>query len=213
MRFCPYCIEAQLVEQGYFYLKSDWLNTTFCKIHFIPLQEVKRGLSYSKTRDSLKSIIFAEWSKISDSVSAVVSHPTVVLKELNLDNVKERLAINFAPCAKDFLLGYFMRLADYYPSDYFSVVDYGCLSKSDKYFLSRKKRRDFLKIRLEEAYNYELENNYSSFMEYCSKFIEFKVVVYFGVESYIVKSKGKKCLDCLRYKPIDANNMFGSRGH
>lgn len=205
LRFCPLCIEAQLVEQGYSYFKSDWLNTTFCKIHFVPLQEVKRSLSYSKTRDSLKSIIFAEWNKVSDSVSVVVSHPTVVVKELNLDDVKERLAISFAPCAKDFLLGYFVRLTNYYPSGCFSVVDYGCLSENDKYFLSRKKRRDFLKTRLEEAYNYELDNNCSSFMEHCSKFIEFKVVVYFGVDHYIVKSKSKKCLDCLRHKPMDSN--------
>lgn len=206
LRFCHYCIEAQLVEQGFSYFKLDWLNANFCNIHLVPLHKIRMDLSFSKTRDTLKSIILAEWNKISDLVSAEVSHPTVVGNESRYDDLKEMLVVSFAPCAKRDLIGYFMRLTYYYPSGLFSVADYGLLSKQDRYFLSMKKRRAFLKEKLEDAYNYELENNYSFFMESCNNFIEYKREVCFGTEHHVMKSKNQQCLDCLMNKPIDSRS-------
>jgi hypothetical protein len=210
LRFCYCCIEAQLVEQGFSYFKLDWLNAISCNVHLVPLHKIRNDLSFSKTRDTLKSIIFAEWNKIRDLVSAEVSHPTVVGKESSYNDVKKMLAISFTDCAKRDLIGYFMKLTDYYPSGLFSVADYGLLSKQDRYFLSMKKRMAFLKEQLEDAYNYELEDNYSSFMEHCNNFIEHKRVVCFGIERYVMKSKRQQCLDCLMNNPIDSRSCLAA---
>ncbi|MFS1161262.1 hypothetical protein [Aeromonas salmonicida] len=197
LRFCRFCIENQLVEQGFSYFKLDWLNKKFCNVHSVPLHKIRDCLSISETRDTLKSIIFAEWDKISDFISMELSHSTVVSKKPRFDDAKAMLAISFANCAKRDLIRYFTNQKDCCPNGLFSVADYGLLSEQDRYLIFVKRKVAFLKKQLEDAYDYGLENSYSSLMGYCNRFIEYKRVIFFGVEHYIMKSKERQCLACL----------------
>lgn len=206
LRFCLHCIEEQLLDEGFTYFKLDWLSETFCNVHFTPLHKIRKGLSFSKTRDTLKSITLAEWNEISDFISIETLHPTVFGKKSSSDDFIEKTSVCFAPCAKKDLIKYFMNRMDYYPKGCFSVADYGFLSEIQRKMCFSKNKRSFLEKQLEDAYEYELENNYSFLMEFCNKAIEINKVSCFDIDYWVMKSNSKKCLDCVINNSVDSKS-------
>ncbi|EPQ7202593.1 hypothetical protein ACUV0Z_003897 [Providencia stuartii] len=202
LRFCRACIETQLHERGFSYFKLDWLYEAFCEIHATPLLKVKESLSLSKIKNTLKFVFLADWHEILDVVSEEVlldEHHKIEESDLTRYN----RMLSFSPCAKRGLVEYFMSSSDYYPTGCSSIADYGFLSKIQRDLLFKKRKRDSLQSHLEEAYEYELSNNYHSLIEHCIKDLEIMAIHHFGKGHWVIKSTSRKCVDCLRHNVDD----------
>lgn len=206
LRFCRRCIEEQLLNEGFTYFKLDWLSVGFCNVHYTPLHKIRDGLSFSKTRDTLKSIILAEWNEVSDSISIEASHPAVFGKKSNSGNFIEKTSVSFTPCAKRDLIKYFMKRADYYPEGCFSVADYGLISEIQRNMVFNKNKMDLIETQLEDAYEYELEKNYSLLMGFCKKNLKINKISFFNIDHWVIKSNTMQCLDCLRGSYFDSHS-------
>ncbi|QDZ89050.1 hypothetical protein D0436_00480 [Shewanella decolorationis] len=198
LRFCRFCIEEQLYDKGFSYFKLEWLTDTFCKTHLTPMYEFKKSSSLAKIKNSLMSVLLADW----EAVEELLSTPSFCgepRQRSSLSLSRDERVVSFSPCAQRILVEYFMSHSDYYPTGCFSVADYGFLSAIQRKYFSKNQRRAQLTKNLEEVYEYEISSNYQRLMDFNAKNLELKQIRHFGKLHWLIKSKVRSCEFCFKH--------------
>jgi len=198
LRFCRSCIEKQIHENGFSYFKMDWLYVGFCEVHSIPLIKVKKSMPSSKVKKILRSIFQADWAEVLDGVSEDIFHQDELDMLNELKFAREDRFIRFSPCAKEGLVKYLVSNSNFSLEVFSGIANNEFLTETERNLLLQRKKIDFFRKHLEEACEYELENNSYSLIKYCLDYLEVMDVRYFGIDKWVVKKTNIKCKDCLK---------------
>ncbi|MCS0254115.1 hypothetical protein NDI99_22310 [Vibrio alginolyticus] len=155
IKFCRKCIDVQIKESGFSYFKNEWLNEDFCKSHQTVLHAIDPRVNRKEIFEVVQCILSGNCvdkylCKILDGFHAHTSMP------LSKSEVK------FAPCTKPLLINYLKSKSTCYPDGYTELVDYGYLTKQERYATIKYKRSEEIKFSLEEHLDFYLEFDYDS---------------------------------------------------